>query len=529
MASEVELSYNPYIPQLCILIDGVPPSEFSSLIQFFDEDIWCWATNIMDVLYSEVRDSFYIKFTGTPQDSRIMEFVCSKCKYCIGYQPTSFPMSSPLQNRMGQLNQLIKNADIKTFKTSVIDAGFYISADFRDCTEDIQSINIQNLFCKVRVRIINQNNTYVDTDDSVLFILAETCNSGNQIVSKLSLSKPAFLIVPGEDQEILSIQENAWIMQTPKTSLLETIFNCFLSVPLLTAFRNCAHSISGGNKIKKDIKRICAVEPEIDIAVAKEVEVGRSTRISISTDPSSSVIPKLVFKIQNQKVATCDGLSVYGICEGTCILEVYRIGSQFPFFSQSIKVFKRNRITKIILSDDNLVLGVSDQKKITLSYFPADADNITSITWKSSNPDIVSVDSNGHLQAIRCGCCRIICTAGNVSAQCICTVKPYLKDIKFLFDLIDGVLYMKPMQDYPLAFELDPIDCIDGLITITSSNMDIVNIVNNTLSAKKTGEATITIQNSSGRISRSFLVRVTKKNNMRRIGFFKSLFTHEKD
>lgn len=64
MPRMVEIEYNPYIPQLQIVIDGLQPPDFSRLIQYSDEDIWQWAHEIVDTIYAEVRDDFILSFTA---------------------------------------------------------------------------------------------------------------------------------------------------------------------------------------------------------------------------------------------------------------------------------------------------------------------------------------------------------------------------------------------------------------------------------------------------------------------------------
>ena len=124
------------------------------------------------------------------------------------------------------------------------------------------------------------------------------------------------------------------------------------------------------------------------------------------------------------------------------------------------------------------------------------------------------------------GACRIICTAENVSAQCLCTVKPYMEDIQFHMNFDEsGILHMETMQEILLDIFCVPQDCIDYKLLLSTSDSDIVNIVNHTLYAKNKGRAVITVKNSSGKVSRCFTVEVsTKTLQKKKTGFFKSLF-----
>ena len=272
-------------------------------------------------------------------------------------------------------------------------------------------------------------------------------------------------------------------------------------------------------QIQKFIK-FPAIEPIVNIGVADKVETGKSVKIGVELDPPIGAIPDLVYKISNQTIASCNGFCVFGKQEGMTSLEVYHKGDKKPFFTKDIRIYKRNRITKLILSDDTLVLGTGDRKRIHCDFFPRNADNVQTITWKSSDEKIAKVDSRGSVIAVGVGNCRLICMAEQVSAQCICTVKPYLQEIFFEFELENDVLTLEPMDEFVLGIKTCPDNCVDDNLFITSSDYSVVNVVKNTLYAKIKGEAIITIQNSNGRISRNFKVVVSKK----KVGFFAKIF-----
>ena len=102
-------------------------------------------------------------------------------------------------------------------------------------------------------------------------------------------------------------------------------------------------------------------------------------------------------------------MSVFGKAKGRTTLEVYRYGEKKPFYTQDIDVFVRNRITKIILSEDDITLGVGDSFRIRREYVPDNADNVNQIIWKSSNEQVAKVDQTGRVLATGTGSCKIIC------------------------------------------------------------------------------------------------------------------------
>lgn len=519
MPSLVELKYNPYIPNLNILIDGKQPPDFSRLVQYTDEDICLWYWEIMEAIYSEIRNDFYISFTGTAQDAQILENLCKQYKFCKGFRSNSFVVSELLQARMKRLNQFIKRRGIVVYTKTVIDAVFLLPPQMQKYLEDIVSLDVNNLFCSVRVTTIGLKSTYEETENRYLFLVTDNELTGVERLNNLKLQRPAFVLVLDKKVGYMKITENAWFYGTSDEQLFNTIFLCLLQRPLLNAFRKCINSLQE-KEINAELLQLYAVDPVIHIDLSAKIEVGKSSRITVISDPPNMTLPKLIYRIVNQNVASCDGLCVFGKQEGITTLEVYKEGDKKPFFTKEIKVFKRNRITKIILSDDTIIFGKGDRRKIACDYIPQNADNARSIIWKSSDENIVTVDENGSIYAKGLGNCRIICVAENVSAQCMCTVKPYLEKIELEIETDDDIVHLEPMQEFELRVKTYPEKCVDDLLTITSSDCDIVNVVNSTLYAKEKGEVVITVKNVNGRISQTFKVNVAKK----KIGFFKTIF-----
>ena len=387
------------------------------------------------------------------------------------------------------------------------------------------ALDVNNLFCSVRAQILGTKLAYEETPTSVLVLLAEDYDSGYECLRKIRTEKPAYILIIDGGSGVLKVTDKGWFLRTSKEDFFGTLFECLLQMPLTTAFRNCVQSIHGGGKITHELEKIRSTVPVVSVIVGNEVEVGRSIRLDFSIEPETAQLPGLVCKMQNQETASCNGFNVYGLKEGTSTLEVYRRGSGRPFFTKEIRVIQRNRITNLVLSENHLLLGVGDQKQIELDYFPTDADNAEKISWESSNKEILSVDQNGCVTAVGAGECRVICTAENVSAQCICTVKPYMEELTIL-NVPESVLSMKPMQEIRIEYQFEPRDCIDQKLLMKSSDYDVVNVVNETLYAKKTGYAQVTIRNESGRISRTLEVSVVEDEKpKKKVGFFQKLFS----
>ena len=112
MGNIVEVCFNPYSCTTQILINGKPPSEYSSLIQFMTEPLYLWCNSLFDLLYSEINDKFSMIFTGRKFDADILKYLATNNDNCISFKHRTFMTDTPLQKRMILLNEVIKKGGI---------------------------------------------------------------------------------------------------------------------------------------------------------------------------------------------------------------------------------------------------------------------------------------------------------------------------------------------------------------------------------------------------------------------------------
>lgn len=519
MAIEVEMQYNSFLPKLMILINGKPVSEYSQLVQFVDEDIWKWKSKILGVLYSELKDDFIIEFTGNDIDIEIMKNVVETNQHCIGFVPNKPAVTTSVQKRLVELNQFLKKHGEIHFDKTILEAYFVVPQKFQEYINEILSIDISNLFCNTRIQISKgYNKNYEAKENSFLFVLMENISDKEELIKKYNSQNPTFLFYKGEKNRLIEINGKGIVYECDFKNLIPLIFDCFLGFPLILALRNCIQSFSNIIGKNNDLFRITTIEPLINIRVQGKMEVGRSNPIKIEYDPPILSPPKVIFRTGNCTVARTDNISVFGIKEGKTELEAYRYGEKKPFQIIDLNIIQRNRIKKIILEEDDLVLGIGDTRTLQKEYFPKDADNTDMIIWKTTDEKIAQIDSKGNLLCKANGVCKILCIAENISAVCTCEVRPYAESLSVdLPNSADKQLHLEPMQEYELEIKIYPQNSIDNKYSIISSDYNVANIVGNKIIAKKKGTATIEIINNSKRKKISFNVKVSKKS------FFKKL------
>lgn len=528
MCRVVEITYNPYLPRMNILVDGETLSEYSRLIQYTDMDIWDWARQIFDAVYVEFGSDYYICFCGTDKDYEIVKYYGMQYQHCKYIKYIRPALDIGIQKRLVMMNQLLKKENIRNFCKTTVFAEFVLDNEADKLVDEINSIEVANKFCSVCICGNFKPVLTVSPNSHYIFYITRDPERADQYQRKENCKNPVFIIVIGKEKSFSGIRNDGYLFTTTEENLIDTIFECFLVLPLVRALRNCMNSIKGqyaGQTVK-----IASMEPTVRIELKQIIEEGCSNPITIIYDSPADKPPRIIFQVRDQNVAVTDNLCVYGKHSGTTKLEAYQYGEKIPFEVLDIEVVHRNRIRTIVLDETSIFLGEGDQYVLGADCAPDDADNFDEVKWTSSDLSVASVN-NGVIRGTGTGECMIFCTAENVSAKCLVTVKPYLQEIRTNLDISDnGILYMLPAEEIPMQISLFPQDSIDSEVRISSSDRDIVNPVNHKLIAKNIGTAQVTISNNSGRIVLNIQIVVSKRKRSGRSegsskgGFLKGLF-----
>ncbi len=499
MGCIVKMWYNPYSCSSQILINGKPPSDYSSLVQYMNEPLYTWCEQLFDLLYNEINDDFSLIFTGRKLDADVLKILSADSKNCISFTHMSFITDVPLQKRMILLNDIIKKSSINVQKQK-IDVDFIILDKIFD--NYISKIEIRNRFCFVEKNVGSACNS------RYAFILCSdfsTIDRTNAIFT--------FALKIGKKTGLVSYKNNVCYMETTQNDIFETIFNCFLFVPLCDAFYTCISSQSWSKNIAytDGFRVLTAIKPLTKVELPDEIELNRSVPIKISTEPPTDSIPEIRFEYDKSGIVNCTNQRIEGLREGIVNILLYETGSNQAFAFKQVRVIKRNRITSLMLPENKFILGEGDTNNLTVNYFPENADNSDKIEWLSTNTVVATVSDNGRIRAISVGHCQIICSAENISARTEVEVRPYLKDI-IIENITDEFVEITLDKDIELSLSLIPANAIDNSFKVISSNSLIVNTFGTTIHPVSVGEADVEIVNSSGRIKKSIRFNVVKKS-----------------
>ena len=289
MQGQVEIRYDPYKPNVSIMLNGQQVPEFSRLVRYNDEDIWDWADEILGTVHDELRDNFVVHFTGTPEDAEIMRLECGTCESCSALQVYEFLIPSPLQERMKSLNQYIRKTGVSSFTHTGYEVVFAVSGDMKKYTQDLLELDVHNRFTDVHTAVIDRVEDYSPGENRCLIVLT---SSAEQAESKIPGSKnglPVFVIEVGSgDGQVRTVKKGMWVLACRPDGIFDAVFHCLLQGPLRIAFRRCMQSLLQKHT-DVELAKIGAVDPVLLVQVADRIEAGTSASIGVSADPPVAV------------------------------------------------------------------------------------------------------------------------------------------------------------------------------------------------------------------------------------------------
>ena len=147
--------------------------------------------------------------------------------------------------------------------------------------------------------------------------------------------------------------------------------------------------------------------------------------------------------------------------------------------------------------------------------YPSDASNKT-VTWKSSDPSVATVDANGTVTAVKAGSTTITLTAGGKTGTAVVTVgdgpTPTVDVTSVTLDA--SSLSLTEGDTQTLTATVLPTNATNKSLTWTSSDPSVATVSRGIVTAVKAGTATITARSANGKTATA-AVTVTPKEPQR--------------
>ena len=261
-------------------------------------------------------------------------------------------------------------------------------------------------------------------------------------------------------------------------------------------------------------KEIPITEISLDKSSATLTE-GETTTLTATVLPENTTYGKSVkWSSSNVAVATVDLMGkVTAKRAGTAIITA--ISENGKTASCTITVNKKDTnitITEVRLNKSTETLKEGDTTTLTATVLPENTTDSKSVSWRSSNSEVATVDANGTVTAKRAGTAVITATSTN-GKSAGCTVTVSRKEIPITEISLDkSSATLTEGETTTLVATVLPENTTDSKsVSWRSSNSEVATVdANGTVTAKRAGTAVITATSTNGKTA-GCTVTVSKK------------------
>lgn len=325
-------------------------------------------------------------------------------------------------------------------------------------------------------------------------------------VTSVSLTNTELMMREGHTADLIAIvrPDNATNKSITWSSSDETIATVD-QTGIVTAIKvgNATITASSHNNIRANcfVTVVPDVKPVEGISVnptSLEMEVDDTYKLTATVTPEDATDKTITWRSSDRAIATVaeDG-TVTAIAAGTAT--IYASSSNGLTAECAVTVNPAyEEVMSITLTNTELIMIEGDSTDLIAIVSP---DNATdkSVTWKSSDESIVTVDQNGNVDAIKRGNAIVTATASNgVKAECYVTVLPRVIAVESI-SISDSEIDLIVGDEYTLTATISPEDATDKSITWKSSNRAIATVdENGKVTAVAVGTVSIYASSSNG-------------------------------
>lgn len=311
------VSYSCYQKRMRILLDGKDSlSESSTIRQYMDEPLYCWADKLLPLLYREIEEEYALEFVGRPEESEIIKRIANEYPHCAAFRAEAPIISDSLQKRIISLSSLIKENSFQKFPAISVNACFVgTDAILSRHMSYIKNLDIRNQYCVVNFSAKEYGDSSLYRDADVVFMLVDDAETAEQVLSERISEKYAFVLYESEKNGFMKLSENNFMFSFHGESFFEIVFQCFFLFPLAEVFAEYANMLLGtvGNeKIKTKIKLLMTEKPIVCINAPSKIELNCSEPFEIKMFPEGSHVPELFFEYQLPGIVECSQQRIYG-------------------------------------------------------------------------------------------------------------------------------------------------------------------------------------------------------------------------
>lgn len=248
------------------------------------------------------------------------------------------------------------------------------------------------------------------------------------------------------------------------------------------------------------------------------ISVGEEHILTATITPSDATDKSVTWYSTDNNVATVSEGIVFGVAQGEATIFATTSNGEFSAACSVTVLAKEIHTTAIELNKHELTLEVNDNETLIATVYPEESTD--EISWESSEPSVISVESSGNVYAVSTGTAVVTVRSGDYFDTCTVTVTPkitHVTSVEIVYlDEVVTELTLDGKQSRQLEYRLYPGNATDQSVNWVSSDPSIVDFTeirtyDCTIKGKKVGTSVIrAISNSDPEIYAELVVTVNQ-------------------
>jgi uncharacterized protein YjdB len=347
----------------------------------------------------------------------------------VAIQPTSLSITNKFE--VGYVGETY-TLETETLPTNAT----YKALSFTSSNPNVAEIDSKGVITFNAVgnaEIETYNINYPDIKDVFSF---EVCNiEAREISSSINDLEPVndvYTLYLGKEYFINTLFTPA---NTTNKNLTYEFNSSFLSIDqngLITPKKYSADNIEEIKIIHNDLSCSLFVKIEYENIVKLDaleislknnsIEVGQTLSLGVAIVPSNATFKDYTISSSNNSILKVTGKNIKALKEGEVTLTIQSTTYENINHSINVKVFPQPEIKDFTLQNKTIFVG--ETASITYTKSPSHAKNPTSITYKSLNTNIATVNNKGVVTGVNPGTTKVEVTINNsLTKTCSITIK----------------------------------------------------------------------------------------------------------
>lgn len=490
---DVVLTYNAYRSTMRIVVDNQPLNNVSSLTKYQSMPFASWCGEILKQIGREINDDYTLTYVGRACESHVLAMLSTEVQACRGFRTRAPVIGDSTAKRLRKLHQLCTSGlQFQQFTETLV---IYTDQE-PEMVEPLFRAELPKLcYCRMRLQICPLEELANDIQGRLRYIIADRRETEaiRSVVKNL----------PGESYAMLLSRENRFcgangcVMEEVTPETLKSAVASYLEMGFFIKLLPKAMervSIDSKNVDYPAFMALDKTEPQTYARLPSSIETGQSISVELYTVPEGYPVDSVQYRVSNTEILEIRDNVIHCIGTGTTVVEVYVAGQSVCISRGQIVAHRRNRITSMTLSSTVLRMAVGDKTRLSVSYLPKDADNVSMIRYRSEDGTIASA-IDGVVLARSPGSTRIrVSTENGVGGTCSVEVFPKLERIEASLGSthlpFNGITSVQ-VRRVPENATLDPL-----IFTVYPENIAVFDRSGMNLAARSFGDGRLVITDS---------------------------------